>query len=1815
MRLIQRLKQWLKASSRQGAGLPALARVEQSQACLGDQTCSSVLMPMRQHSRALLLAMSLLLPVSAMAHTAAGVDINNTATADFIVSAVPVTLNSNTVVSTLERTDSNITLYKYDADASSGTQLQAATECLAAPLPDPTYLDSSTINTSVPVNVENAGFIEPGEPLFIQVDDYDQNTDAAVQDSLDVTLTATFVGDTETITLFETGLDTGVFGGFIPTVLGSTVAVNCELAIPYNASIDVSYTDGSDAADSDIASTVSLGANQLTLNKQANKATVSQGEFVAYTLGLTNDQSTATATSVTISDYLPKGFRYVDGTAKVDGVAIADPVIDETGRDLTFSVGDLAALNSLELTYVVRVGINAPEGRATNQAVAQDSLGVSSNAAFAEVGVEQEAIWRDGRVLGQVVVSDCGDDLAEDAGVGGLRIMMEDGRYAITDDKGRFHFEGLTPGSHVVKLDTASLPAYLEINDCENNSRVAQTHDSRFVDLMPGGIDRVQFQLKNKSKQGDIGILVNGALQSQQAYLTVDLSGSNLDYKNLRLTLLLPEKLSLIDDSLRLNGRTVSTPEGSSGAYTLRLGDRQGSWKDQLVFKANITDPSELIFEVSALLTFDTDTKKNQRLPVAKKKLSNSVKQTFLFHPRFDEGSIDLKEIDLERLDMVVEKLKHRTVTQIEVIGHTDSFPLSRELKQKYGNNKEMSRVRAAMVAQHFKNKLGLTDDQIVVKGMGSLQPMVQNNNEVNRALNRRVEVTVHCLKQAKVTGDDQRKQTQSVIDMAKPGDIAQLVPTFNRPEAPQLDAAWLAKQSKELAWVWPTADVSPALPSTSVMVKYPAGSELLLTLNGHPVSPLNLDSVKRGNGVNVNVWRGVDLRVGENLFVAEIRDASGKVQQSISHNLHYAGPPVRAEYLPELSNLVADGRTPMVIAVRFYDRFGQPARPGLQGAFSLESNHQAKTRLDDLQREVLNEIDYDNIGYEVVNDGIAYIVLQPTVQPGQVTMRLDLAGADDQVITPWVKPEQRDWILVGLVEGELGYNTISGHMQALDDPEEDFYQEGRVAFYAKGQIKGEWLLTVAYDSAKQTPTDRERLFEQIDPNKYYTLYGDTSEQQFDAQSSEKLYLRLEREQFFVLFGDYNTDLTVTDLARYQRALTGIQTAYQDEQFKVNAFAAETEQFKQRDEQQANGTSGPYPLSRNDMLLNSETVVLETRDRFTGQLLETETLTRYLDYSIDISDGTIVFKQPIMARDENLNPIFIIVDYEVLGSNGRALNYGGRAAINVGSEEREIELGSTLIHEEGDLGKGDLIAFDATARIDDGTQVKAEIASSTSDVNGDDQAYKVEALHEKDNLSARAWVRSQGDQFGLSQQSVTQQGVASVGADASYRLDEEMRVNAEITREENLSSSAARDNMKGEVEWTRGNTTLKGGLRVAEETTTSGETANSTLLTGDAKYHLGKYDTVLRASTELAVDKNETSQYPSRLLLGADYRLSGRALLFAEQEFAENDEYSAQVTRAGVRATPWKQAQVQSSVGERFDESGARTFATVGLIQNIPLSQHTNMSFGYDQSYSSEAADNEVSGLPLSIGDVDNYTAVNTGVSYDKDRWALTSRVEARDGDTSDQQNLFFGAYHEQAKGLGLASSLRVLNTEQENGDFTRLSDLSFALAWRPLGGKTVVLDKLSFINDETETTGEQLTSEKTINSLNLHHRFDKKNTLSMIQGLKTTQETISGASQSSTLFLLGGEWRHDLSKRFDVGVQASQLSDLDYGQSEYSLGASFGVNVERNLWASIGYNVSGFTDADFSAANATQQGIFLKLRWSVDKQDVKSIAARWSNP
>ena len=97
----------------------------------------------------------------------------------------------------------------------------------------------------------------------------------------------------------------------------------------------------------------------------------------------------------------------------------------------------------------------------------------------------------------------------------------------------------------------------------------------------------------------------------------------------------------------------------------------------------------------------------------------------------FEQGSYMLRPDSQQVLEQVVSYMKAHPDYILQIVGHSDNV----------GNleiNRTLSQYRASATAAYLTRR-GVSDRQLTKEGIGSKQPMVRNDTEENKALNRRV--------------------------------------------------------------------------------------------------------------------------------------------------------------------------------------------------------------------------------------------------------------------------------------------------------------------------------------------------------------------------------------------------------------------------------------------------------------------------------------------------------------------------------------------------------------------------------------------------------------------------------------------------------------------------------------------------------------------------------------------------------------------------------------------------------------------------------------------------------------------------------------------------------------------------------------------------------------------------------------------------------------------------------------------------------------------------------------------------------------------
>ncbi|OIO68019.1 MAG: hypothetical protein CO186_10775 [Zetaproteobacteria bacterium CG_4_9_14_3_um_filter_49_83] len=1027
-------------------------------------------------------------------------------------------------------------------------------------------------------------------------------------------------------------------------------------------------------------------------------------------------------------------------------------------------------------------------------------------------------------------------------------------------------------------------------------------------------------------------------------------------------------------------------------------------------------------------------------------------------------------------------------------------------------------------------------------------------------------------------------------------------------------DEAWLASALPGNEWLHPQESFHPNLPVMKVAVKHNPQQKLVLSVNGVTVNPLLFDGAKMNaaRSIALSSWNAVPLKEGANSVQLVVIDAAGQEISRTMRSIYYAATPDHVEFMPQQSHLIADGKTRPMIAVRFLDKNGVPVRRGISGEFQLNEPYRAYDRREAIDGEPLTGRINGKPRFEINSDGLAMIELEPTTQSGEAILNFPFNDQRTQEVRAWLQAGQRDWILVGFAEGTAGHKTLSGNLQALQaaDTERQLFDDNKLALYAKGSIRGDYLLTAAYDTTKQT--GNPLLKQAVDPTQYYTLYADATQARFDAASASRLYVKLERKQFYAMFGDYDTGLSVTELSRYSRTVNGVKSEYRGEKVGYNAFASVTAQAYVKDEIPGNGTSGIYKLSRGNLVINSDKIRVESRDRFQSQtIVSTQNLTRYLDYDIDYALGTLTFHQPMMSRDGNFNPTYIVVEYESADPADKKATFGGRSSFK---PDKATEIGATLIH-EGTVGAtGNLRGVDASYQADDKTKLRAEAARSNGNRAGiasGGSAWLGEITHREDQWDTRAYVRQQGDGFGMGQQAASEGSTRKMGVDGRRKLTDSLQLQGQAFKQENLTTNASNNLIEGRVDQKLSDDlNAYYGARTAQDQNAAGNTQSNQLLAG-AAYTMPDKKLGLHGAAEVGYGRAGSATMPDRLIFGADYKVTELTKLFAEQEFARGQQLTANTTRAGLRTQPWSGGEMSASVGNSINNDAERLYSNLGLVQRWQVNAQWQADFSIDRSQTLRnnaaplnlntplpSGSGGLSGLPSTSGD---YTATALGVAYHDKLWSGNGRVEFRNASIDQQRNLQLGMQRNLDEGRAMAAGV-TLRHASGAGTTSNSSDLRLSYAHRPNDSQWVWFDRADYITQFSQAAGLSINGAKLVNNLNANYMPNRHTQIALQYGAKYVRDSIDGTDYKGYTDLIGTEIRYDVTQDWDVGTFGSLMRSLNSGVRSYSLGASIGYNVLENSWLSVGYNLRGLNDRDFTAAAYRARGPFVTLRMKVDQ-------------
>ncbi|WP_343889344.1 hypothetical protein [Sphingomonas oligophenolica] len=1053
----------------------------------------------------------------------------------------------------------------------------------------------------------------------------------------------------------------------------------------------------------------------------------------------------------------------------------------------------------------------------------------------------------------------------------------------------------------------------------------------------------------------------------------------------------------------------------------------------------------------------------------------------------------------------------------------------------------------------------------------------------------------------------------------------------------------WLALGDGPIDFLFPAVDYNPRAPALRVVIRYRPGQKVELSSNGHPVAAIAFDGDKTSanHAWAVGIWRGIPLDGDVTHLTAVVRNADGTVAANLARDVHFNQTAAQVQIVREKTLLVADGRTRPVIALRVLDRNGKPVHAGISGDIALNAPYESAEAVDAMQSRALSGLGRAAPHWTVKgDDGIALVELAPTMVSGALQLDFNFVDGQQrrhQTLNDWVVPGKLQWTLVGLAEGSVGARTIADAMERTGNFDSDLGDHGRVAFYAKGRVLGRYVLTLAYDSAKRR--DDQQLLGAIDPKAYYTVFADGSNRRFDAASREKLYVRIEARAFNALFGDFSTDFNQTELARYQRTITGVKAEGSAGGFHAEAYGARVSSTHHRDEIQGGGISGPYTLSSRAIIANSEHVVIQVRDRFRSEIIvDTRTLTRFLDYDIDLLSGTISFKQPILSHDTSLNPQFIVIDYDVdpLTNNGGVLNAGLRADWT--SHNGGLRIGASAITDKGDAARTNLAAIDIRARPNANTELRAE--ASVSRRNGDNSvAWLVEAEHHDKRLDLLAYAHSVDPNFGVGQLNGPELGRRKLGVDARLKLTETLSIDTTAWYDESLTDPTHREAIQVKGEYRTKSADIHLGVSSILDHLADGTDANSTVLDAGATKRLFDNKLQIDASTSFGLGKTESIDLPARHLLSVRYALSPRIKLIGSYEIATGDAINARTARVGFELQPWTGGRIVSSVEQQqIAEYGPRSFAAFGLTQSFEVTKHLTIDGtldankvlgGFDITKIVNPAQPVVSGGQLGGNATltEDFTAVTLGATWHGGRWTATMRGEWRDGELARRKGVTFGAIRQLGEGSMVGSGVSWTHANGSDGSMTEVLDSAIAVANRPAGSAFAFLTKVEYrsdlvvgataglagVNGVTGTTALTVTgnakSRRLIGSFsanwsprgNRDGEFVQRSELGVFAAGRYNFDRYDGYNLAGTTLLAGLDAQIGIGQRVALGGSVTLRSNLADHTTSFAIGPQVSVVPATNVLLTVGYNVKGFRDRDFAATRSTNKGVFATLKMKFD--------------
>ncbi len=493
--------------------------------------------------------------------------------------------------------------------------------------------------------------------------------------------------------------------------------------------------------------------------------------------------------------------------------------------------------------------------------------------------------------------------------------------------------------------------------------------------------------------------------------------------------------------------------------------------------------------------------------------------------------------------------------------------------------------------------------------------------------------------------------------------------------------------------------------------------------------------------------------------------------------------------------------------------------------------------------------------------------------------------------------------------------------------------------------------------------------------------------------------------------------------------------------------------------------------------------------------------------------------------------------------------------------------------------------------------------------NREGNGKRVELRHESEDLTARVY-GSQTDTGFDNPSSTIAKGRTEVGAKARYALNKKTALTTEAIFSEDAATLGNRRGVIVNLEQAVASY-LKAelGVRYARESATPSQTAGSPTLTPTENTSIrAKIGMQLPFYNKVGLfgEYEQSVQAADRrtVALGADYQFAPQSRLYARHElisslagqFSLNGTQQRNTTLLGVESEYMKDGHLFSEYRMRDSVSGRDAEAAIGLRNGWQLLPGIRLNTNLER----------ITTIGSSTTNNDS-TAVGAGLEYTgSNRWKASTRLEYRTSTSSDSYLGSIGLAHKYSRAVTLLG--RQIVSYSENKGTMAGSKIQqrtqVGAAYRPVdSNRWNLLVKYEFRYEGDDTTP-ALPSTRIVHILSAGLNIQPARSL-VISGryaAKVAFDESGSISSRTSAHMLTGRMTYDLTKKWDLGLNAMALFTDDLRSVLYGLGNEVGYLVTANLWLSAGYNYFGFYDKDLSGEDYTMAGAFMRMRFKFDE-------------